>query len=53
MKNSSGEHCGYIDGMNNCINSSSDCKLFRWAAYNSNPAPSPVPSTNSNKRTYC
>ncbi|CAD8082118.1 unnamed protein product [Paramecium primaurelia] len=53
MKNSSGEHCGYIDGMNNCINSSSDCKLYRWASYNSNPSPSPIPSTNSSKRTYC
>ena len=53
MKNSSGEYCGYIDGMNNCVNSSLDCKVFRWVAYNSYPAPSPVPSNNGNKRIYC
>ncbi|CAD8162524.1 unnamed protein product [Paramecium pentaurelia] len=53
MKNSSGENCGYIDGMNNCINSSSDCKVYRWVSYNSNPAPSPVPSSNQDKRIYC
>lgn len=53
MYNSSGENCGYINGMNYCVNSSSDCKNFRWVAYSGNPAPSPVPSTDADKRSYC
>lgn len=50
MLDSTGEHCGFIDGMNYCVNSSTDCKSYRWVAFGGNPAPSPAPSTDSTKR---
>lgn len=39
--------------MSNCVDPSTDCTLNNWTTNNGNPAPSPLPSNDSEKREYC